>query len=88
LTLIGTRIPRGLPPPIARGSPPAMPNGGFLIRLRGEVVCHSLGVGAAVALELRLDPVVRGAIAIRALPAVAELRQPLDGRLVTLEIEA
>jgi len=31
-----------------------------------------------VTLQLRLDPIDGGAVAIRALPAIAELRQPLD----------
>ena len=41
---------------------------------RGIVgVIEALGVGAAVALELRLDPIDGGAVAIGALTAVAEL---------------
>ena len=44
-------------------------------------------VGAAVALEPRFDPVDRGAIAIRPLPAVAELRESLDRGFVFLEVE-
>ena len=42
---------------------------------------------AAVALELCFDPVDRGAVAIGALPPIAELRQALDRRLVAFEIE-
>ncbi|MGH7620983.1 MAG: hypothetical protein ACREMU_01460, partial [Gemmatimonadaceae bacterium] len=42
---------------------------------RLPIVRDSLGVRAAVALELRLDPVHRLAIALRPLPAIAKLRQ-------------
>ena len=42
---------------------------------------------AAVTLELRLDPVHRFAVALGPFAAVAELRQPLDRRLVLLEVE-
>ena len=48
---------------------------------------QALGVRAPVALQLRLDPVDRRAIAVGALPAVAELGEALDGRFVALEIE-
>ena len=44
-------------------------------------------VGAAVALELRFDPVDGGAVAIGALTAIAELRQALYRGLVLLELE-
>src|SRR5204862_6533132 len=54
---------------------------------RGRHVDHALG-RAAVALELRLAPVHGGAIPLCALASIAERRQPLDGRLVALEIEA
>src|ERR1019366_773430 len=37
---------------------------------------------------LRLDPVDRGAVAIGALDAITELREPLDRGLVLLEVEA
>jgi hypothetical protein len=47
-----------------------------------------LGVRAAVALELGLDPVDRLAIAFRALPAIAERGQPFDRGLVFLEVES
>ena len=50
-------------------------------------VVQALGVRAAVTLELRLDPVDGRAIAVGALAAVAELGEPLDRRLVALEIE-
>ena len=56
-------------------------------RRRGVVVVDAFDVGAAVALELRFDPVDRLAIALGALASIAELRQALDGRLVALEIE-
>jgi hypothetical protein len=42
---------------------------------------------AAVALQLRLDPVDCRAIAIGALPAIAELRQAFDRRSVSFEVE-
>ena len=51
------------------------------------IVRDALRVRAAVALELRFDPVDRGAIALGALAAIAELRQSLDRRLVLLEVE-
>ena len=44
-------------------------------------------VRAAVALELRLDPVGGRPVAVGALAPVAELRQPLDGGLVFLQVE-
>src|SRR5262249_23729625 len=51
-------------------------------------VMDSLGVGAAVALELRLDPVDGGAIAVGALATVAESGEAEDSVLVVLEVEA
>jgi hypothetical protein len=57
-------------------------------RLRGVLVRDPFGVRAAIALELRLDPVSGRAVAIGALPPIAELRQTLDGGLEPLEIEA
>ena len=54
---------------------------------RKIVILDAGGVRVAVALELRLDPVDRRAVAVRALPAVAELREALDRRLVPLQIE-
>ena len=51
------------------------------------VVLEAFDVRAAVALELRFDPVDGLAIAIRSLPPIAELRQPLDGGLVAFQIE-
>jgi hypothetical protein len=53
-----------------------------------RVIPNALGVGAAIALELRLDPVDRVPISLRTLAAVTELREFLDGRLVFLEVEA
>src|SRR3990172_827151 len=54
---------------------------------RRVLVPDALGVRAAVALELRLDPVHGRAIAVRPLPAVAPLRHSLDRGLVALEFE-
>src|SRR5690606_18795829 len=51
------------------------------------VVVEPLGVGAAIALQLRLDPIERGAVARRPLAPVTKLREPLDRRLVALEFE-
>src|SRR5205823_869348 len=45
-------------------------------------------VAAAVAPELRLDPVHGGTVAVRALAAVAEGGESLDGRLVALQVQA
>src|SRR4029077_4201872 len=61
---------------------------GASARRRGLVLVRdALRVGAAVALELRFDPVDGGAIPIRALAPVAELRETLDRRLVFLQLE-
>src|SRR5215203_6148347 len=57
-------------------------------RRRIVLVRDALDVLASVRLELRLDPVDGVTIALRALPAIAELRQSFDGVLVSLEIEA
>jgi hypothetical protein len=51
------------------------------------VVVNALGVGAAVALELRFDPVDGGAVAVGALAAVAELGEAFDGGLVALQFQ-
>ena len=51
-------------------------------------VFHTLGVGAAVAFQLRFDPVDSGAIAIGAFEPIAELGEPLDRGFVTIEVEA
>src|SRR5437762_1216688 len=51
------------------------------------LVLDALRVRATIGLELRFDPVDGGAIAIGTLPAVAELRQPFDRRLVPVEVE-
>ncbi len=57
-------------------------------RLGGGIrVLEPRDIRAAVALELRLDPVAGRAIAIGSLPSVAEFRQTLDGRLESLEIQ-
>src|SRR5262249_21165051 len=59
------------------------------LRSRRRILVGEPGdVAAAVAPQLLLDPVDRGAVARRALPPVAELREALDRRLVMLEIEA
>src|SRR5581483_8502579 len=59
------------------------------IRIWGRrlVVVHDPFRRAAVRLQLRLDPVHGRAVAIRALPPIAELGQTFDGRLVLLEVE-
>src|SRR5258705_12780903 len=44
-------------------------------------------VGAAIAPELGLDPIDRGAVSVGALAPVAELGEALDGRLVLLQVE-
>jgi hypothetical protein len=49
-------------------------------------IYQAFGV-AAIALELRFDPIDGGAIAVSALPPVAELGQGLDRRFVFFEIE-
>ena len=59
-----------------------------LRRRRLVLIRDALDVLAAVLLELRLDPVDGVTIALRALPAVAELRQSFDSVLVSLEVEA
>jgi hypothetical protein len=51
------------------------------------VVLQTFDVRASIAFELGLDPVDGLAITIRSLAPVAELRQPLDSGLVSLEIE-
>ncbi len=60
---------------------------GRVARRCREGVLDPLGVGAAVTLELRLDPVHCLAIALGALATIAELREALDGGLVFFEIE-
>src|SRR5213596_2809986 len=52
------------------------------------VVRQARDIGTAVAPELGLDPVHRGAVAVGALAPVAELGEALDRRLVLLEVEA
>src|SRR6202030_3380592 len=59
------------------------------LRVGGEIgVLDARGVRTSVALQLRLDPIHCGAISVRSLAAVAELRETLDGRLVSLQVEA
>ena len=57
-------------------------------RRRLIVVLDALGIRAAVALELRLDPIDCRSIAIRALTPIAELRQPFDRGLVFFQVES
>src|SRR5437660_8569471 len=52
------------------------------------VVLQACDIGAAVAPELGLDPVHRGAVPVGALAPVAELGEAFDRRLVLLEVEA
>ncbi len=61
--------------------------GDAVLRLRTELVGQPFGVGAAVTLQLRLDPVQRVAVALRTLAAVTELGQALDGGLVFAKVE-
>src|SRR5205823_8830080 len=51
------------------------------------LVLEAGDVGTAVAPQLSLDPVHRGAVSVRALAAVTELGETLDRRLVLLEVE-
>ena len=51
------------------------------------IICNALGVRAAVALELRFDPIDRGAVPVRSLPPVAEFRQAADGRSIVRQVE-
>src|SRR5207249_5938710 len=51
------------------------------------VVLEARHVAAAVAPELRLDPVHGGTVAVRALAPVAELGEAFDRDLVLLEVE-
>ena len=52
-----------------------------------KVVCDSLSIRAAVALELRFDPIDRCAISRRTLAAITELREAFYRCLVLFEIE-
>jgi len=54
---------------------------------RGIRVFQPLGISAPVAFQLHIDPVDRGAIAVRPLPTITESRQSFDRRLVLAEIE-
>src|SRR5205814_7787151 len=51
------------------------------------LVLEAGDVGTAVAPQLSLDPVHRGAVSVRALAAVTESGETLDRRLVLLEVE-
>jgi len=57
-------------------------------RRRLIVVLEARHVAAAVAPELRLDPVHGGAVAVGALTPIAEGRESFDGRLVAFQVEA
>src|SRR6185503_13794677 len=63
------------------------PVGGGTRRGRLVFVFDASDVGAAVAAQLRFDPVHRIAVAVGPLAAVAELSETLDRRLVLLEVE-
>ena len=52
------------------------------------VIVNSLRVCAAVALELRFDPIDRLAVTVRALPAVAKFGEPADGGLIACQFKA
>src|SRR5262249_40573370 len=56
-------------------------------RWRCVLVVDALGVGAAVALELRFDPIDGGAVAVGALAAVAEFGETPDGGFVFRQVE-
>jgi hypothetical protein len=58
------------------------------IRRRRLVFVFDAVGGAAIAFQLCLDPVDRVAIPVRALTAVAELSQSLDGCLVFFEFQS
>jgi hypothetical protein len=45
----------------------------------------ALSIGAPVTSELRFNPIDSGAVAIRALNAIAKLRKTLDRRFVAFE---
>jgi hypothetical protein len=51
------------------------------------LVFDPLDVRAAVALQLRFDPIDRRTIAIRSLPPIAELREPFNRGLVFFQLE-
>lgn len=51
-------------------------------------VRDAFGVRAAITLELRFDPVYRGAVAIRSGPSVTECGESFDRGLVALKIQA
>ena len=102
LTPVCVRMPRMRPPPCAAFPRPRHRARRALSpaarRDRAASACRAgwrrvgvldpLGRRAAVALELRLDPIHRFAVAFGALAPVAELRETLDRRLVLLEVEA
>src|SRR5262249_54694765 len=70
----GARTNAAQTPAALRFVRPAAPAAAAGLVRRGRIVDVLDAVGrAAVALELRLDPVDRGAIAIRALTTIAEL---------------
>ena len=81
-------VPRPLGDVIAPTSASAAGAAPGLRRRRIVLIRDALDVLASVLFKLRLDPIDGVAIALRALPAIAELRQSLDGVLVSLEVEA
>jgi hypothetical protein len=48
---------------------------------------NAFGVGAAVGLELRFDPINGRAVSVGIFAAVTELGQSLDGRLIVRQVE-
>jgi len=87
-TPVGARLPKGAAT-LARQTSSArgLARRGRTRRRLGELVLQAFGVRAAVGLELGLDPVQRLAVALRALAAVTELGEALDGGLVPLQVE-
>src|SRR5439155_16860961 len=73
----GWRADAAIAPAALREAGDAAAAAASLGRRRVVDVVDPLG-WAAVVFQLRLDPVDRRAIAIRALPAIAELREPLE----------
>src|SRR5581483_4975450 len=90
--MVGAPPPRPAPParppvPARPAAPAAAPRPAAPRRRRRILVADAFDILAAVAPELGLNPVHRVAVALRALPTVAELREPLDRGLVPLEVK-
>src|SRR5262245_15680587 len=51
------------------------------------LILEALRICAAVTLQLRFNPIDRGSIAVRALPAVTKLSQSLDSGFVSFQIQ-